>query len=115
MSDCEVVKDRPVMIPVRPLLVGNSPALAAAELGPTDCTSAPDETLRALATWSVDSCKAKLQHIAVPYTCASTHKLAAFACFSFSLVQPPSSLVMLFHPVGRVGRGREGDRVFTLR
>ena len=46
----------PVMMPVRPLLVGNSPALAAAELGPTDCTRAPEETLSALATWSVDSC-----------------------------------------------------------
>ena len=51
------------MIPVRPLLVGNSPALAAAELGPTDCTNAPEETLRALATWSVDSCKTKQEHL----------------------------------------------------
>ena len=64
MSDSQAVKYRPVMIPVRPLLVGSSPALAAAEFGPTDCTSAPDDTLRALATWSVDSCKTKQQHIA---------------------------------------------------
>ena len=40
----------PVMMPVRPLLVGRMPALAAAELGATDCTRAPDCTLSALAT-----------------------------------------------------------------
>ena len=73
MSECEAVKNRPVTIPVRPLLVGSSPALAAAELGPTDCTSAPDETLRALATWSVDSCKTKWQHVVAFYTSACTH------------------------------------------
>ena len=35
---------------VRPLRVGSRPALAAAELGSTDCTKAPDDTLNALAT-----------------------------------------------------------------
>ena len=40
----------PAMIPVRPLRVPKRPALAAAELGVTDCTRAPELTLNALAT-----------------------------------------------------------------
>lgn len=73
-------------MPVRPLLVGNSPALAAAELGPTDCTRAPEDTLRALATWSVDNCRA--QQVCHTYTHAHTrtysapqHAAGAFAVF----------------------------------
>ena len=46
----EMTRLAPVMMPVRPLLVGSRPALAAAELGSTDCTKAPDDTLNALAT-----------------------------------------------------------------
>ena len=106
MCECEAVRNRPVMIPVRPLLVGNSPALAAAELGPTDCTNAPDETLRALATWSVDSCKSTRQHVAAPHarTHAHTHKLVVMLC---SL----TAVLSCCHPV-QVGGGA-GEEGFS--
>ena len=44
------VQDQPATMPVRPRLVPKRPAFAAADPGVTDCTIAPFNTLKALAT-----------------------------------------------------------------